>query len=293
MSVSRVLLVYNPTAGDGLDVDRIVSLAERAGHAVEAQSVKEDEWAAALQQDLDLIAAAGGDGTVRKVFKRLAGTEHTATLLPVGSANNIARSLGYSDEDPERLVEGWTGGTHVRFDLGQLTWGSEHETFVESAGGGVFAAQLDRAERVEREPEDKVEFGLRNLVEVVPDAPAREWGVRADGRDLSGPFLGVEVTNVRETGPNVPLGSAATGDGALDLALIAEEHRGSFLEYLHSRLAGREAEPPRFDVFRAGRIELTPPGGAHFRVDDELVPRYHGEPVTAQVDGSVQLLLPS
>ena len=290
MSELKVLLVYNPKAGDGLDVDRIVSLAEGAGHAIEARSV-DDDWADALAGDFDLVAAAGGDGTIRKIFKALAGSDHAATLLPVGSANNIARSLGLADEDPARLVEGWARGRPARFDLGRLTWGSENDAFVESSGGGLFAAQLDRAEQVERGDQDKIEFGLRNLAQVVPDAPAHEWVVLADGRDLSGSFLGVEAMNVRETGPNVPVAPADTGDGSLDLALIGEEHRASFLEYVNARLAGRAAEQPRFDVFRAGRIELRPPHETPFHVDDELVRENDGA-VTLLVDTSVRLLLP-
>jgi hypothetical protein len=121
----RVLLVYNPKAGDGLDVDRIVSLVERAGHAVEAQSIKEDDWAQALDAEADLVAVAGGDGTVRKVLIELAGTGRVATLLPVGTANNIAQSLGLEEVDPDRLVHGWERGRMIRCDIGTVTFGDK------------------------------------------------------------------------------------------------------------------------------------------------------------------------
>ena len=294
MSGLRVLLVYNPTAGDGLDVDRIVSLAEDAGHTVDPRSVKEEDWARALKAEPDLVVVAGGDGTVRKVFKTTAGTECTTTLLPVGSANNIARSLGIADQDLGRQIEGWADGRRATFDLGTLSFGSQQETFVESAGGGPFAAQLERAEDVERQGEDKVEFGLGNIAAVVERAPAHAWGVLADGHDLSGDFLGVEVMNVRETGPNIPLAPAAeTADAALDLVLIGHAHRASFMAYVDSRLAGRTVEPPNFDAHRARRVELEPPVDSPFHVDDELEPRPAGNTVTAEVGPAVRLLLPS
>jgi diacylglycerol kinase family enzyme len=289
----NVLLVYNPSAGDGLDADQVVSITERAGHGVEARSVKEDDWSRAVEGDFDLVVAAGGDGTVRKVFKELAGTGRTATVLPVGSANNIARSLGLADVDLARLVEGWDRALVARFDLGRLTWGSEQETFVESVGGGLFAAQLDRAEEVEREDEDKIEFGLRNLAKIVAEAVEGEWRVLADGRELSGQFVGVEVMNVRETGPNVPVAPAAdTGDGLLELALIGEEHRAELAGYVDARLAGRRAEPPRFDLLRARRIELTPLAETPVRVDDQLAARDADEPMTVLVDEGLRVLLP-
>jgi diacylglycerol kinase family enzyme len=289
----RVLLVHNPKAGGGTEVDRIVSLAERAGHEVQEQSVKENEWARALEADFDLVVAAGGDGTVCDVFKALAGSGHTATLVPEGTANNIARSLGLAEEDPALLIENWARGRLARFDLGRLTWNGGEEVFVESIGGGLFAAHLDRAETAERGDENKVEFGLRNLAGLVQEAVADEWGVVADGRDLSGRFLGVDVMNIRETGPNLPVASAAeTGDGLLDLALIGEEHRFPLHAYVESRLAGGPIQAPPFAVVRARRVDLTPPAETLIRIDDEIAARDADEPVTALVDGAVRVLLP-
>jgi diacylglycerol kinase (ATP) len=198
-----------------------------------------------------------------------------------------------AEEDPALLIENWARGRLARFDLGRLTWNAGEEVFVESIGGGLFAAHLDRAEAAERGDENKVEFGLRKLAGLVQEAVADEWGVVADGRDLSGRFLGVDVMNIRETGPNVPVASVAeTGDGLLDLALIGEEHRFPLHAYVESRLAGRPIEAPPLAVVRARRVDLTPPAETLIRIDDEIAARDADEPVTALVDGAVRLLLP-
>jgi diacylglycerol kinase (ATP) len=293
----RVLLVYNPTAGDdGPDVDRLVELLEAAGHTVVAQSVKEDDWAAALGGEVELAAMAGGDGTVRKVFKELAGTGLPATLLPVGSANNIARSLGFpeGEEDAAGLIAGWAGARRAWCDLGRLTSAAGNELFVESAGGGVFGEVLVRAEADDqkRQGEEKIEFGLRALAEIVREAEPFRWGIRADGTDRSAELLGVAAMNVRELGPNAPVApDADPGDGLLELTLIAPSQRSDFLEYLEARLAGRAAELPRFDVSRARLIELEPPQGVPLHVDDELAEE-RGT-LTIEVDGGVEVLVPS
>jgi diacylglycerol kinase family enzyme len=288
----RVVLVYNPKAGDGLDVDRIVSLVERAGHIVEARSIKEDDWAHALAAEGDLVAIAGGDGTVCKVLIELAGTGRTATLLPVGTANNIAGSLGLEEVDPARLVQGWEGGRVVQCDVGAVT-GSERQPFVEATGGGLFAELLVRAETTERpDNEDKVAFGLRLLADLVPEAPAHEWRVLADARDLSGEFLAVEAMNVREVGPEVPVAPTADPtDGLFDLTLIGPEHRAALVAYVEARLAERRAELPQFDITRARRVELTAPDDAPLHVDDEFGPVESGS-VTATITEGVQVLLP-
>jgi diacylglycerol kinase (ATP) len=293
----RVLLVYNPTAGDdGPDVDRLLELLETAGHAVVAQSVKDDDWGEALGGELELVAAAGGDGTVRKVFKKLAGSGLPATLLPVGSANNIARSLGFpeGEEDAGRLIAGWGVATRAWCDLGRLSSPAGEELFVESAGGGVFGEVLVRAEADDekRQGEEKIEFGLRSLAEIVREAEPLPWRIRADGADRSAELLGVAAMNVRELGPNVPVAPEADpGDELLELTLIEPGQRNAFLEYLEARIAGGAAEAPAFDVSRARRIELEPPPGVPLHVDDDLAEARGA--IAIEVDGGLHVLLPA
>jgi diacylglycerol kinase (ATP) len=293
----RVLLVYNPTAGeDGPDLERLKRLLGAAGHGVLAQSIKEDDWPDALSEEIELVVVAGGDGTVRKVFKLLAGSARPATLLPVGSANNIARSLAFpeGEEDADRLIAAWAEARRARCDLGRLMSAADDELFVESAGGGVFGEVLVRAEADDekRQGGEKIEFGLRALAEIVREAEPLPWGIRADGHDRSAELLGVAAMNMRELGPNVPVAPEADpGDGLLELTLIAPSQRSAFLEYLEARLAGRAAEPPRFDVSRAQRIELEPPQGVPLHVDDELAEE-RGR-LTIEPDGGVELLVPT
>jgi diacylglycerol kinase (ATP) len=50
---------------------------------------------ALLEARPDVVAAAGGDGTVAAAARTLAGQGISLAILPMGTANNIARSLGY------------------------------------------------------------------------------------------------------------------------------------------------------------------------------------------------------
>src|SRR5262249_5346147 len=101
----EVTLIHNPDAGDGEKpaADELVALVRGAGHEVLYQSVKERNWHTILEKPADVVAAAGGDGTVGKVVRRLVGRHIPVAVLPTGTANNISRALGLTDMPIERL----------------------------------------------------------------------------------------------------------------------------------------------------------------------------------------------
>ena len=69
-----VTLIHNPGAGDqDEDGESLRKLLRDAGHEVRYQSAKEDGWKGALKKTADLIVIAGGDGTVGRVVRRVAG----------------------------------------------------------------------------------------------------------------------------------------------------------------------------------------------------------------------------
>jgi diacylglycerol kinase (ATP) len=269
----RVTLIHNPTAGDERHSRASLSaILASAGHDVIYQSVKDEGWEKRLADDVDLVVVAGGDGTVRKVFKALSGATTPVTLFPVGSANNIARTLGFEHDDAARLARGWASGKRRPYDLGRIELPRGVSAFVESSGGGIFAEVLARAKRVDKEGRDKVDHGLRLLREVVEQEPPRRWDLGLDGHDLSGELLAVEAMNVRETGPNVLLApDADPGDGLLDVVLVKAEDRDALVAYLDGRLGNRPIGTPRMTTRRGRTLVLRAPDDCALRVDDEVL----------------------
>jgi diacylglycerol kinase (ATP) len=268
----RVTLIHNPTAGDERHSrDGLVAVLADAGHDVIYQSIKDDRWEQALGEDTDLVVVAGGDGSVRKVFKALSAATTPVTLFPIGSANNIARTLGFEDDDPGRLVLGWGQARRRPYDLGRVEVPRGMVAFVESTGGGIFAEVLSRAKRADKAG-DKVQHGLELLREVVEEEPLRRWELELDGDDLSGDLIAVEAMNVQETGPNVLLAPEADpGDGQLDIVLVTEEDRDAFLAYVDGRIENRPMGTPRMRGRRGRTLALRPPDDAALRVDDEML----------------------
>jgi diacylglycerol kinase family enzyme len=259
---------------------------------VRYRSTKKD-WKKTLQEKADVVVMAGGDGTVAKVLKELRGSGQRAGLIPIGTANNVARTLGISG-DAREIVAGWHLGQSRPFDVGVVQADDGELTFVESAGGGLFAQlmleadeQVDKSGSLVGSELDRALFHLRRQVE---DAEACAWRVEVDGIDRSGHFIAVEVMNIRHAGPSVPIApDAQVDDGLLDVVLIRDDERDALIDYIDQRIAQHEIKPPAFMTYRGKRVELSV-DGVPMRLDDKIVAE-DGARWSIKVDaGAVTLL---
>src|SRR5205085_9506431 len=140
----RITLIHNPRAGkqDDEEAEDLRKLLKKAGHKVRYHSSKDGEWKRSLKKPADLVVVAGGDGTVGKVARRMVGRGVPMAVLPSGTANNIARSLGLLERPLEELIRGWENARRVKLDAGVAVgpWGERN--FVEGLGAGIFAELL-------------------------------------------------------------------------------------------------------------------------------------------------------
>jgi diacylglycerol kinase (ATP) len=269
--------MHNPTAGDGRhDAGELVARVAAAGHEVVYRSTDDDGWIDALSAPSDVVVAAGGDGTVRKVFAALEPGRRVS-LIPLGSANNIACSVGLAPvEDVTAVARRWHRAAPVAFDVGLVELGDRTVRFVEAVGGGVFADVLRRASRRPGlEGERKVRAGLEMLREATADATPRPWELSLDGEDLSGEYLAVEALNLPQIGPHMPLSpDADPGDGLMDLVLVSAADRPAMLEWIDTLRddGGEAARGPGLPVRRGRLLGIGVPSGGLVHVDDDLGP---------------------
>ena len=302
----RITLIHNPGAGrrasEAKDLKKVL---RRAGHEVNYQSSKEDDWKSALKEDAELVVIAGGDGTVGRVVRRMAGRDVPLALLPSGTANNIARTLGQVERPFEELVRGWETARVVRLDVGHVAgpWGERN--FVEGVGVGIFADLLARSAMEKQKkskrgakPKPPVEEGMRRVREQVHDAEAQEVFARLDGRDISGRYLMLEAVNLRYVGPNLHLAADSTpGDGQFDVVLVSEAERARLVHYLEHWQDNRERLAV-LPTVKGSRLQLEW-HGFPLHIDDKLKPGANAKPsevaglVDARINGTaVKFLVP-
>jgi diacylglycerol kinase (ATP) len=283
----RLILLHNPGSGDeDHSRERLESLLEGAGHEVLYHSLKAKGWKDVLSESGDVIVVAGGDGSVRKVFTALRASSTMATLFPVGSANNIARTLGFETDDPAQLLAGWEPAVRRPYDLWEADVGSGPTRFVESFGGGLFGDVLASAEDVEEgeTADEKVDTGLQLVRDAIARATPLAWELTLDGKHRREELLGVEAMNIQRLGPGLPLApDADPGDGLLEVVLLREEDRPALEAYVDARLHEDAAPMPRLTVLSARRLVLSVPAGAHLHLDDKLLADDADRPRQAEV----------
>src|SRR5688572_9509552 len=143
----HALVIHNTESGSGSPTpSELTSWFRDAGLDVTYQAATGNDLLRELDDAMDLVIAAGGDGTVTKVAKRLVGRDRPLAIIPLGTSNNVASALGIRGEVPE-IIAGLPTASRRRLDVptARAAWGNSR--FIESAGLGVFAGVLRDAIR--------------------------------------------------------------------------------------------------------------------------------------------------
>jgi diacylglycerol kinase (ATP) len=264
----RALLVHNPTAGTkNHDKASIIDALRLADIKVDYVSTKDDDLKRALKHGCDIVVAAGGDGTIDCVFTHLADRSIPIGILPLGSANNIARSFGIAGT-PEELAEQWRAGHVHSFHLLEVTYEREkRELCTEGFGIGLMAALIRRRARGKKaDGADDIRRGRRALIALVSDAVTLDLEVNIDGKTWKSDLISVDVLNIPFTGPALPLApNADPSDTVLDVIGFESDKRDELIEWIKSP---QEVAPP-VSARRGEQIEIRW-RGTNSRLDDEV-----------------------
>ncbi|WP_434318532.1 diacylglycerol/lipid kinase family protein [Leifsonia sp. P73] len=152
--MSRAAIVVNPVKTDPERLREALAAAERR-HGWEdtlwLETTEDDpgtgQTREALEQGVNVVIAAGGDGTVRTVAEELRGTDTALALLPSGTGNLLARNLSLTLDDAEHALDTAFDGADRAIDVGlaELRDGrdsTERRAFLVMAGLGIDAKMI-------------------------------------------------------------------------------------------------------------------------------------------------------
>ncbi len=282
--MKKVTLLHNPAAG-GEDHNKkeLKSLVTGNGFECRYFSTKEKGWKD-FNNGSDLVAIAGGDGTVRKAIKSLlkrnkarpddsVGREDhfsPIAVIPLGTANNIATTLGI-DGEPGEVIASWPKNVIKKFDVGRIHNIPDAKFFLEGFGFGIFPylvkEMFDSPE--DKSPEERIKKQLKFLHKTISTYEPAYCKMEVDGTDHSGNFILAEVMNTKAIGPGLILNPQADpGDGELEVILIPESHKEKFADYLVNKINGMEVKY-QYNTLKAKNIFISWEGN-DVHVDDEM-----------------------
>lgn len=289
----HVHLLYNPKAGDERQhKEQLLDIIEAQGFTCQHASIKEKGWHRFSDKTV-LVVVVGGDGTVREVMKKLMNRRIldrrlAVALLPGGTANNFAKTLGISSEltDFAHCLSTWQTKC---VDVGAVSNLRGSRFFIEGLGCGIIPRLIDRMKDVDLADVDtagkELAIAMEKLQEIVMTYPAKHAKILVDGHLYEGDYLLIEVLNIRSVGPNVILAPQADPtDGALDVVLIKEGGREAFADYLR-RLQQEDSSPLSvpWEIVKATRTITIRCEHRLVHVDDELVAHRKGERIKIEV----------
>jgi diacylglycerol kinase family enzyme len=172
-----------------------------------------------IPQNSDPVVVVGGDGTIRAVIKALLGRNNPLVILPGGSANNIAHSLGLGELSIPEIIAHLDKPVRHSIDLGRIDfpWG-ESEIFVEGIGFGLFA---DGLAAYDTEKGKSFQRGLQTAFENLTEHATYRVRMKIDGEPIEAEYKLVEVLNTARVGPGLPFSpKARMTDGKLRVVFM-------------------------------------------------------------------------
>jgi YegS/Rv2252/BmrU family lipid kinase len=198
------------------------------------------------------VVAAGGDGTVRPIAQALVGTPLRFGILPVGTDNNFAHSLGIPFELDSALGV-LRDGSAQRVDIGRIG----NENFTEAAGVGLFA-NLIAAFGPSGPARCQWLSCLRTAARMFWNPPTYPVRLVLDGVVYEEDVTMVSVCNSAYLGESWAIApDARLDDGLFDVVIVSALSRLELVGFTKAILQGAALTYPKVSRIRAKTVEIS------------------------------------
>ena len=296
----HVTVAINPSASFGRGSStgpEVVRALTAAGHdVVPLVASSWDLLVAAARRAVearpDALVVVGGDGMVSLGTNLVAGTGVPLGIVPSGTGNDAARSLGIPLDDRAAavgtLLTALVEGPRV-VDAGLATTADGRRTwFAGTLSAGFDALVNERANRL-RWPRGRRRYDVALALELLTLGRLR-YELELDGEASATEGTLVSVGNGRSFGGGIEvLPHALVDDGLLDVLVVERLTRLQFLRLFPRVSRGEHLGDPRVHVRRVRRLRIDAPGVVAYADGERL-----GElPVEVEcVPGALHVLAP-
>ncbi len=225
----------------------------------------------AVEEGVDLVLGAGGDGTIRVVCSALAGTGIPFGLIPAGTGNLLARNLGIPLDEAAALDVAFNG-LNKPIDLVKVTFDDQaSDHFAVMAGIGLDAMIIQGTH-----PELKKAVGsAAYFFSAAQHAkhPALNTTIEMDdGPPMKRRAHVIVIGNVGYLQANIQLiPDAKADDGLLDVVIASPRGLRDWVRLTTQVLIRRHRPDDQLDRLTGRRVKITVDHPDHYQMDGDTV----------------------
>lgn len=248
-----------------------------------------EQAAAMAALGLDVVIASGGDGTVNTVLQGLVGTQTALAILPAGTGNDFARTIGV--QELGKALGAIGSGVTRPCDLGRWRSDNAEGYFLNVAGCGFDAAVARRINEGVRFLRGTPAYLVALLLELGRYKPIR-YEIVADGERLDCDAMLCAIANARSYGGGMHIApEAEIGDGLLDLVIVNRMSKFEFISQFPKVFKGSHICHPKVVHKRFRELRIVPACPAPILFDGELA--HSASLEVTVVPDAIQVVVPA
>ncbi len=212
----------------------------------------------AAKDGYKLVIAMGGDGTIEAVMRGLVGSKAQLGIIPIGTYNNVAKSLGIPN-NLEQACAIIQNGSCRKLDIGRVKT-KKHAPFYffETAAVGLTAALYPKSKNLTKSDEKNRLAKLRDAIETFVNYSAPKISLKLEGESwVEAQSLLVSVNNTPAFGMTFMVApNASLEDGLMDISLYPGFSKADLIAYF-ARIANEGfSDDGRIQRYRAHKVKI-------------------------------------
>jgi diacylglycerol kinase (ATP) len=286
-------LVINPVAGQG----RGASVGTHVAGYLNSRGIKYEiiigrngiDQADSLQRFLDRnpdcsgVMAVGGDGLLHLVLQKITPAQVPLAMIPAGTGNDFVRTLGWSIDDVDAILQAVLSTKPSSVDLGLV----DGEWFAAILSTGFDSIVNEKANAMSW-PKGPMKYNAAIAI-VLPRFKPHHYEIVLDDRTISTQAMLIAVSNGRSYGGGMLVcPQADVSDGYFDVMVLHPVSKLEFIKVFPRVFKGTHITHPAVEIVRSRSVKITADAVAY--ADGERIGRL---PVSAQcIPGALMTWLP-
>ncbi len=220
----------------------------------------------AAEAGADVVAAAGGDGTLGELANGLLGTNSILGVLPFGTGNDFSRAIGVGT-DVELAIKTLIHGKPQTIDVGKC--GAGH--FINIAGCGFDAFVAERINQGFKLLRGTTAY-LAATLQTLSSYRAQDVEIEVDGHVHHEKIMLCAVANATSYGGGMRIAPGASlNDGLFDIVVVGEVSKLEFLKTFPKVFKGAHLGHPKIKVIQGAEVKVRSASSLPVLADGEML----------------------